>query len=346
MLFNSYIFVFLFLPVTFVVYFSLNKARHYTGGQLWLTAVSLFFYGYWNPVYLPIVIGSMLFNYFIGSQMHKRLSKKKILVCGIAANLILLGYFKYTDFFISNMNYFVGTQTALLNIILPLGISFFTFTQIAYLVETYRGKVRKHDLLSYSLFVTYFPHLLAGPIIHYENMMPQFLDEKLKAVDWENVAKGVFLFGIGLGKKVLIADQLAIWANAIFQADTANLTMLEAWIGSLSYTFQLYFDFSGYTDMALGISLMLNIKLPINFNSPYQAVSIIDFWRRWHMTLSSFLRDYLYIPLGGNRSGKMRHYVNLMITMLLGGLWHGSGWTFVFWGGGTRFSFIDQSLVS
>lgn len=210
---------------------------------------------------------------------------------------------------------------------------FFSFTQIAYLVETYKGKVSRQDALSYMLFVSYFPHLLAGPIIHYEQMMPQFLDEKLKSVNWENMSKGLFLFSVGLCKKVLIADTLAEWADTGYaEVGNVELGMLTAWTIALSYTFQLYFDFSGYTDMALGASRMLNIKLPINFDSPYRAGSVIEFWRRWHITLSSFLRDYLYIPLGGNRRGTWRKYENIMMTMLLGGLWHGAGWTFVLWG--------------
>lgn len=276
-----------------------------------------------------------------------RVGERHWLIVGITLNLALLGYYKYTDFFIENANMLFHTNYALHHLVLPLGISFFTFTQIAYLVETYHGKVFQHHFLSYILFVTYFPHLLAGPIIHYENMMPQFLDRSLQKVNYDNIVRGLFLFSIGLCKKVLIADSLAEWANAGFAAThTTTLTMLEAWITSLSYTFQLYFDFSGYTDMALGVSLMLNIKLPINFNSPYKASSIIDFWRRWHITLSHFLRDYLYIPLGGNRKGMVRKMGNILTTMLLGGLWHGAGWTFVLWGGYSRASLGGQSHVS
>lgn len=346
MLFNSYIFCFLFFPVVFIIYFWLHKYWRRLG-QLWLVLASLFFYGYWNPMYLPLIAGSILFNYMIGRMItgisvrtgqncgmesNKRLGmiRKGLLIAGIAGDLILLGFYKYYDFFINNINTIAGTQLNQLHLILPLGISFFTFTQIAYLVDSYQNVVTKQDLVNYSLFVSYFPHLLAGPIIHYKDMLPQFTDSAKKRIDWDNISQGLVLFAIGLFKKVIIADTFAKWANPGFGADYLN--MMEAWAAVLSYTFQIYFDFSGYTDMALGLSQMLNIKLPQNFNSPYQANSIIDFWRRWHITLSEFLRDYLYIPLGGSRKGKVRRYLNLIITMLLGGLWHGASWTFVFWG--------------
>ncbi|MDN5089969.1 MBOAT family O-acyltransferase, partial [Aliarcobacter butzleri] len=246
-------------------------------------------------------------------------------------NLGLLGYFKYTDFFLDNFNGIFGTNIPLPHIILPLGISFFTFTQIAFLVDAYKQEAKEYSLINYMLFVTYFPHLLAGPILHHKEMMPQFASKYNWVKNYRNIALGLFIFSIGLFKKVVIADTFAIWANAGFDTAT-TLNLIEAWATSLSYTFQLYFDFSGYTDMAIGISLMFNIKLPINFNSPYKALSIQDFWRRWHMTLSRFLRDYLYIPLGGNRKGNIRTYVNLITTFLLGGLWHGAGWTFIIWG--------------
>lgn len=344
MLFNSYIFCFLFFPAVFVVYFWLHKHRQLFG-QLWLVLASLFFYGYWNLKFLPLIAGSILFNYTIGRLItgignrtcqdcdaERRLCRvrKGLLIAGITGDLILLGFYKYYDFFIDNINTIAGTQISQLQLVLPLGISFFTFTQIAYLVDSYQNKVAKQDLVNYSLFVSYFPHLLAGPIIHYKDMLPQFTDSSNKRIDWGNIAQGLVLFSIGLFKKVIIADTFAKWASPGFGAD--YLSMMEAWAAVLSYTFQIYFDFSGYTDMALGVSRMLNINLPQNFNSPYQANSIIDFWRRWHITLSNFLRDYLYIPLGGNRKGKFRRYLNLIITMLLGGLWHGASWTFVFWG--------------
>jgi D-alanyl-lipoteichoic acid acyltransferase DltB (MBOAT superfamily) len=260
-----------------------------------------------------------------------RLSPKIILTIGIAFNLLLLGYFKYTDFLLTNINMAFSSQLPLLHIVLPLGISFFTFTQIAYLVDAYRSEAKEYDLINYALFVTFFPHLLAGPILHHKEMMPQFESGTNRSINYKNMALGVFLFFIGLFKKVIIADTLA--KTAIYGFDTAStLSLIEAWVTSLSYTLQLYFDFSGYTDMAIGAALMFNIRLPINFNSPYKALSIQDFWRRWHMTLSRFLREYIYVPLGGNRAGQLNIYRNLMITFLLGGLWHGAGWTFIFWG--------------
>ncbi|WP_323591499.1 MBOAT family O-acyltransferase [Aliarcobacter butzleri] len=335
MLFNSYEFIFIFLPVMFVVYFYLNSKRLILGAKIWLVVGSLFFYSYWNVTYLPLILLSIFVNYGVGLSLvnHEkiRISSKTILSFGIVFNLGLLGYFKYTDFFLDNFNGIFGTNIPLPHIILPLGISFFTFTQIAFLVDAYKQEAKEYSLINYMLFVTYFPHLLAGPILHHKEMMPQFASKYNWVKNYRNIALGLFIFSIGLFKKVVIADTFAIWANAGFDTAT-TLNLIEAWATSLSYTFQLYFDFSGYTDMAIGISLMFNIKLPINFNSPYKALSIQDFWRRWHMTLSRFLRDYLYIPLGGNRKGNIRTYVNLITTFLLGGLWHGAGWTFIIWG--------------
>jgi alginate O-acetyltransferase complex protein AlgI len=339
-LFNSYEFIFLFLPITFFVYFYLSSKRLIVGAKAFLVFASLFFYSWWNIIYLPLILASILFNFAIGVSLSQddvkqtlklKLSKKTILTFGIICNLLLLGYFKYTDFFISNANIVLGSNIDLLHIILPLGISFFTFTQIAYIVDAYRGEVKEMDYLSYSLFVTFFPHLLAGPILHHKEIMPQFNTTKNFAKNYKNIAAGIFLFSIGLFKKVVIADTFAVWANNGF--DKAEvLNFIEAWTTSLSYTFQLYFDFSGYTDMAIGIALLFNIRFPLNFNSPYKATNIQEFWRRWHITLSRFLRDYIYIPLGGNRKGETRTYSNLFFTFLIGGLWHGAGWTFIFWG--------------
>ena len=336
MLFNSYAFIFLFLPIMFFGYFYLTSKRLITGSKSWLVFGSLFFYSWWNIIYLPLILASMLFNYSIGSSLtkeieHKKINKKTLLVFGISANILLLSYFKYADFFIENINMIGGTDFNLIHLLLPLGISFFTFTQIAYLVDSYKGETKEYDLLNYGLFVTFFPHLLAGPILHHKEMMPQFDKVSNLAKNHKNIAVGIFLFSIGLFKKVVIADTFSVWANHGFDA-SISLNIVEAWATSLSYTFQLYFDFSGYTDMALGVALLFNIRLPINFNSPYKASDIQDFWRRWHITLSRFLRDYIYIPLGGNRLGSFRTYTNLLITFILGGLWHGAGWTFIFWG--------------
>ncbi|MBU1667650.1 MBOAT family protein [bacterium] len=334
MLFNSYVFIFAFLPLTFFVYFYLNHKRLTQAGKGFLVFSSLFFYSWWNIAYLPIILSSMLFNYLLGnllSQDQKSFSKKTILTFGITVNLTLLGYFKYSDFFIENFNTIFDTNTQLLNLALPLAISFFTFQQISYLVDSYKKETKEYDFLNYALFVTFFPQLIAGPIVHHKEMMPQFAQKRNKIINYKNISLGLFIFSMGLFKKVIIADTFAVWATTGFDV-TTTLNLFEAWATSLSYTFQLYFDFSGYTDMAIGLALLFNIKLPINFNSPYKARDIQDFWRRWHMTLSRFLRDYLYIPLGGNRKGELRTYTNLMGTFIIGGLWHGAGWTFVFWG--------------
>ncbi len=347
MLFNSYSFIFFYLPVVLLGFFQLARIKH-TYAAAWLAAASLFFYGYWNPAYIGLLLSSIVCNYAFGmwiakaglrmageeSSKQSGASKKHILVIAMTANLALLAYYKYANFFVSNLNPLFDTDWNLANIILPLGISFFTFTQIAFLVDTYQGKVKEYNFVHYVLFVTYFPHLIAGPILHHKEMMPQFAHTSTYRINWEHMATGLMLFTLGLCKKTMGADALAPFANGIFNGVQSGIlpTAYEAWAGALAYTLQLYFDFSGYTDMALGIALLFNIKLPVNFDSPYKATSIIDFWRRWHMTLSRFLRDYLYIPLGGNRKGQIRRYLNLFATMLLGGLWHGAGWTFVVWG--------------
>jgi D-alanyl-lipoteichoic acid acyltransferase DltB (MBOAT superfamily) len=330
------------LPITFFIYFYLNSKRLTEVSKGFLVFSSLFFYSWWNIAYLPLILGSILFNYVIANTLtnsiktnknglSKTFSKKSILIFGIVCNLALLAYFKYVDFFIENFNFVLATNIDLLNLLLPLAISFFTFQQIAYLVDSYKSETKEYDFLNYALFITFFPQLIAGPIVHHKEMMPQFATLKNKVKNYRNIALGLFIFSIGLFKKVVIADSFAVWANTGFDVAT-TLNLFEAWATSLSYTFQLYFDFSGYTDMAIGIALLFNIKLPINFNSPYKALTIQDFWRRWHITLSRFLRDYIYIPLGGNKKGSFKTYTNLMATFIIGGLWHGAGWTFLFWG--------------
>ena len=335
MLFNSYEFIFVFLPLTFFIYFFLLQQRLLFAAKSFLVFSSLFFYSWWNIDYLPIILVSLLFNYTIGNMLNEnikkiKIHKKIILTAGITANIALLGYFKYTDFLLENFNLAFNTSVPLLHLALPLAISFFTFQQIAYLVDSYRGETDEYDFLNYALFVTFFPQLIAGPIVHHSEMMPQFASRWNLIKNYKHIALGLFLFSIGLFKKVVIADSFSLWVNIGFEADM--LHFIDAWATSLSYTFQLYFDFSGYTDMAIGAALLFNIKLPINFNSPYKALSIQDFWRRWHITLSRFLKDYIYIPLGGNRHGSSRTYLNLLVTFLIGGIWHGAGWTFVFWG--------------
>ena len=337
MLFNSHAFIFFFLPAVAAGFFLLGRVSRMAAAG-WLAAASFVFYGWWSPAYVLLLAASVLFNYAFGIAIVRTPAgprRRRLLVLAIATNLALLCYYKYANFFLENANALLGTHASLGEIVLPLGISFFTFTQIAYLVDAYQGRAHEYSLVHYGLFVSYFPHLIAGPILHHGEMMPQFGRREIYRFSHEDVAAGLTIFAIGLFKKVMIADPVGGYATPVFEAARAGveLTFLESWCGALAYTFQLYFDFSGYSDMAVGLSLVFGVRLPINFHSPYKAVNIIEFWRRWHMTLSRFLRDYLYFPLGGNRKGPARRYANLMITMLLGGLWHGAGWTFVIWGG-------------
>lgn len=337
MLFNSFEFIFLFLPVTLLGFFFFAKTNRQLAAA-WLAAASLFFYGFWNPPFVLLLLGSICFNYAMGHRISRdrpAIRSKRLLVFAVTANLVLLGIYKYANFFIVNLNALTDANLALTNVVLPLGISFFTFTQIAFLSDAYRGSVRERNFGHYLLFVTYFPHLIAGPLLHHKEIMPQFEIASVYRLNLENVQLGLAIFVIGLAKKLLLADAFSDYANPVFSAAAKGeqLRLFEAWAGALSFTLQIYFDFSGYSDMAIGMSKMFGIDLPINFNSPYKAANFIEFWRRWHITLSRFLRDYLYIPLGGNRKGPVRRYVNLMLTMLLGGLWHGANWTFVAWGG-------------
>lgn len=345
MIFSSWQFILIFLPISFFVYFWLNHRHFIIAGKVWLVTASLFFYAYWDIKYLQLLLVSIFVNFAVGTglaQGYKKeisgeiksrhgVSRKIVLATGIVANIALLGYYKYTDFLLGNINMVIGSDYQMTNIALPLAISFFTFTQIVYLVDSYRGETAEYDFLNYSLFVTFFPHLIAGPIVHHRQIMPQFFSRWTLARRNSNILKGLFIFAIGLFKKVVIADSFAVWASTGFDGEQ-KLGFFSAWATSLSYTFQLYFDFSGYCDMAIGASLLFNIWLPINFRSPYKALNIQDFWRRWHITLSSFLRDYLYIPLGGNQYRAYRTYFNLFITFVLGGLWHGATWMFLIWG--------------
>jgi D-alanyl-lipoteichoic acid acyltransferase DltB (MBOAT superfamily) len=337
MLFNSPEFIFAFLPATLAVFFLLGKMNRDRMALGWLVVCSLFFYGWWDPRYLALIGPSIAFNYIVGTRLSRLAQTPRgwrLLAFGVTVNLALLGWFKYANFAASNLAQFTGLPLHLAPITLPMGISFFTFTQIAFLVDAYRGYAREFDARAYTLFVTYFPHLVAGPIIHHKDVMPQFKKREIYRFNSEWFALGVCFFAVGLFKKVALADNVAAYARPVFEAFRSGVGggFFHAWGGALAYTAQIYFDFSGYSDMAIGLSAMLGVRLPVNFNSPYQAVSIIDFWRRWHITLSTFLRDYLYIPLGGNRHGHTRRYVNIFVTMLLGGIWHGAGWTFILWG--------------
>jgi alginate O-acetyltransferase complex protein AlgI len=333
MLFSSYTFLFQFLPAVALA-FAAARRHSPRAGILVLVAASLFFYGAWKPVYLLLFVASVAVNFSLGLRMEDPAKRRATGAFGVALNLALLCYFKYTNFIFDSLNTLTGAPLPFVNIILPLGISFFTFQQIAYLVDVMRGAKVERDIVSYTLFVSFFPHLIAGPLVHHAEMIPQFKRGRTgrSAV---LAARGLAIFAAGLFKKVVIADNLAQFVSPVFAHLDAGggVTTSWAWLSTLSYTLQIYFDFSGYSDMALGLALLFGIRLPVNFRSPYRAASIIEFWRRWHITLSRFLRDYLYIPLGGNRLGGQRRYVNLMITMLLGGLWHGAAWNFFIWGG-------------
>ena len=337
MLFNSYSFIFIFLPLVIAVYFIINKYFPAKWARLFLLVSSLSFMSLWNIYFAAVLIFSVLFNYALGSVLSNAAgslnSRRKNLVFFIAitGNVLLLGFFKYSNFFLGTINYLFSANLGLLNLILPIGISFYTFMQIAWLTDIYRHGGFRYDFISYCLYVTFFPYVISGPIAYHSEVIPQLQSEKVCRLNTANVCRGLFIFSIGLFKKTVIADTLALVANGGFDAAGA-LTFTEAWLTSLSYTMQLYFDFSGYTDMAIGVALVFNIDIPANFNSPYKSLDIQEFWRRWHITLSRFLRDYIYIPLGGNRKGEYRTLTNLMLTFLIGGLWHGAAWTFVFWG--------------
>ncbi|MDA9574284.1 MBOAT family protein [Porticoccaceae bacterium] len=340
MLFNSYEFIFSFLPISLFVYFFLNKYVRPAVAKSWLVFTSLFFYSWWNIVYLPLILASVIFNFLITNKIISyddskinRFSKKSLLQSGLFFNIGLLAYFKYMDFFISNTNFVFGSNLDLLNLALPLAISFFTLQQIAFVIDSYEGLVKEKNFLDYTIFVTFFPQLIAGPIVHHKEMMPQFSSVENRKTNYENVALGIFIFTMGLFKKVVIADTFAVWATNGFD-NALTLNLFEAWATSFSYTFQLYFDFSGYTDMAIGAALLFNIRLPANFNSPYKATGMIDFWQRWHITLSNFITTYIYTPLIRSFNSLTFHKAMFatVITFLVAGLWHGASWMFVIFG--------------
>ncbi len=333
MVFSSFEFIYLFLPPVLIGFLLLRWFGSERGIIWWLIAASIAFYAWWSPMHLLLLIGSVAVNFALHRAILANKSKL-ILAIGIVGNLTTLAYFKYADFLIASVNPLLPSELPMLNIILPLAISFFTFQQISFLYDTYKGDIADCDFSKYCLFVVFFPQLIAGPIVLQKDTIPQFRLSIFQSKLALNLAVGSTLFAIGLFKKIVLADGVAPVVNTVFGlADGGEAVPMEAaWLGALAYTFQIYFDFSGYCDMALGLARMFGIRLPINFNSPYQARSITEFWRRWHITLSRFLRDYLYIPLGGNKQGPSRRYVNLMATMVLGGLWHGAAWTFVFWG--------------
>ncbi|MBF0311542.1 MAG: MBOAT family protein [Magnetococcales bacterium] len=340
MLFNSPVFLFLFLPVTLLVFLTLRQRLPGTLAAMgFLGAASLFFYAWWEPRNLMLLTASMVFNFYASRLLVARRKAGRPaggwLALFVGINLADLAYFKYANFFLDATAALSGGASPHLTIVLPLAISFFTFQQITFLVDSHRGEAEEPSFILFVLYVTFFPHLIAGPLVHHREMMPQFRDLRRRDETWRDLSVGLTLLAIGLLKKTLLADPMQDWSDRMFGAAAmgAAPSLLEAWLGAVCFALQIYFDFSGYSDMALGLSRMFGVRLPINFDSPYKAVNLIDFWRRWHLTLSRFLRDYLYIPLGGNRHGPWRRHLNLMMVMLLGGLWHGAGWTFVMWGG-------------
>lgn len=336
MLFNSYIFILLFLPITLVLYFICNKFKQYKLAKIELLVASLVFYGYFNLNYLVIIIGSIVINFALNKLFrkleNKEVLRKILLILGIFFNIGMIFFFKYFDFFITNMNTVLKTQFNLLHLLLPLGISFFTFQQLSYIIDVYKKEVPDYSILNYSLFVTFFPQLIAGPIVLHSEIIPQFEKEENKKFNYENFSKGIYAFSLGLGKKVLIADVFGIVATRVFDVLGTGTNSTNLIIGMLAYTMQIYFDFSGYCDMATGIAKMFNINLPMNFNSPYKSYTIVEFWKRWHITLTRFLTNYIYIPLGGNRKGTIRTYLNIIIVFLVSGIWHGANITFILWG--------------
>lgn len=332
-LFNSYIFILFFLPFTLAGYFIFNKFNQYRAADIWLIVMSLIFYGYNHPAYLIVITLSVVINYLLSRMIlaGEGSIRKQLTALGIMLNAAVIFYFKYYDFFIENIDEVFGRNFPVHHILLPLGISFFTFQQISYIVDSYRGETADYGFIEYALFVTFFPQLVAGPIVLHGEIIPQLRDRKRRVFSQEKLAAGIYFFTIGLFKKVILADTLGSAVTWGFES-VWDVTAAEMWLVSLSYTFQIYFDFSGYCDMAIGIARMFGIDLPENFNSPYKAESVIDFWNRWHMSLTGFLRKYIYFPLGGSRRGTVRTYVNILIVFLVSGIWHGASWTFIIWG--------------
>ena len=337
MIFSTYEFIFLFLPVTFFIYFILNRFELHSISKIWLIACSLYFYAQGSPDFFVFFLGSIVGNYIIGSTMarmegNQKVQKKFLLLIGLAGNIGLLGYYKYTDFFIENYNLLTGSSYALKHIVLPIGISFFTFQLIAFLVDSYRGETKQYDIINYLLFITFFPQLIVGPIIHHGEIVPQFENKANLKINYDNVAKGIFLFSIGCAKKILLADPMTTNAQEFFNNIGSSPDLLLTWFSSIEYTISYYFDLSGYADMAIGLGLMFNIVIPQNFDSPYKARNFQDYWRRWHMTLSRFLSNYIFRSVYKRDVKWRNYYIATMVTFFVSGFWHGAGWTFVVWG--------------
>ena len=332
MLFNSYIFILCFLPLTLLAYFGLNALKKHKVAKLSLVIASIVFCGYSDITHVYIVVFSILMNYWaIGLLRRYPKWNRQIVAVAIIANIALLGYFKYFNFLLENINAMTGSNFDYLNLVLPLGISYFTFQQISYLVDARRGECKDYSFLDYVLYVTFFPRLVAGPIVVHDDLLPQLVSTENKRLDPANITMGLQIFVIGLFKKVIIADTFEKIVSYGY-GHVSSLNSLEAILTILAYTLQIYYDFSGYSDMAVGVGLLFNINMPVNFNSPYKARTIVEFWKRWHMTLTRFLTKYVYIPLGGSRKGKARTYVNILLVFLVSGIWHGAGWTFIVWG--------------
>lgn len=345
MIFSTYQFVLIFLPIVFCGYFILRRLQLHSCAKIWLVLASFYFYAQGSPDFFPFFLGSVTGNYVVGCVLNnlqgdrQKLERGIVLAMGVIANCALLGYYKYTDFFLMNFSRITGREVTYLHIVLPIGISFFTFQLIAFLVDSYRGETETYDVLDYLLFITFFPQLIVGPIIHHAEVVPQFADENNCKLNWDNVAKGLFIFSIGCAKKMFIADPLTTDAQAFFdQIDNtipvmqANLPMLQSWFHSFEYTISYYFDLSGYADMAIGLGWMFNIAIPQNFNSPYKAKDFQEYWQRWHMTLSRFLGTYIFRNVYRKGNKYRNYYVATMVTFFVSGFWHGAGWTFVVWG--------------
>lgn len=348
MLFNSFIFIFLFLPVTLTGWYVLNKLKSDIIPKVFLIIMSLVFYAYFNIKYLPIIVISIIVNYciyLILRKSKKQILRKAVFIFGLVLNIGILFYYKYLGFFTENINLLFKTDFNVIKLLLPLGISFFTFQQLSFVIDSYKKEIPDYSILDYSLFVCFFPQLIAGPIVLHNEIIPQFADTQNKKLNFENLSRGVYAFVLGLAKKVLIADTLGNLVNLGYES-IGKLNSTSAVAVMLAYTLQIYFDFSGYCDMATGIGYMFNIKLPVNFNSPYRALDMEDFWKRWHITLTRFLTRNLYIPLGGNRKGKFRTYLNQFIVFVVSGIWHGANWTFIFWGAINGIAVIISKLTA
>lgn len=337
MLFSSYTFIFAFLPVVVIIYYLTASYIGLRWAATWIVLASLVYYSWWKPIYLLLLLFSIFINFgfakaLVGRQWRPG-AARLLVTLGVGFNLCLLGYFKYAGFFVQNVDAAFGAGYAIPNIVLPIGISFITFQKIAFLVDAYKGEVKRLSLQNYMFFVSFFPQLIAGPIVHHQEIIPQ-LERPQRRDRAADLAVGISIFCVGLFKKVVIADTCALYADAGFGTVHAGhpLDPASAAIAVLAFSFQIYYDFSAYSDMAVGLARMLGFSLPVNFFSPYKSTGFVEFWRRWHITLSRFLRDYLYIPLGGNRKGPLRQLLNLLAVMFLGGLWHGANWTFVAWG--------------